>query len=514
MPFRLEAFSTLGSGAALSERLLDTLVAQHEQVTVPFLSTLWTYYRNPIEPGAVAGRRARLGQERGLPARLSGSGGALAGRPGGVHDPSLDDRSASRREIVIENDIAWRVQTMVDFMFGRAITILSTASSPALRREIERALDAVWEASGGIGLLQDMGLLGHVYGHVDLAVRRVGEEGADASLHPAARAARIELIEPTRGIPMLSPGDYRELDAYIIRYRREGHGVESGANAGFVARLLARQDQRGAGPATRRSVVTVTEVLSGSRRQVYEDDGGRAGPRLVLDEPNDVSPGRVPVVHVQNISQPFAYGGIGEVEPLIPLQDELNTRLCDRASRVTMQSFRMFLAKGIDGFDTVPVGPGQVWSTDNMDARVEAFGGDAHALGEDEHIEQVREGLDKSSGVPPLASGVVRAKIGNLSSENALRITLMGLLSKTARKRVTYGRGIAGACRLVLAALHDAGVLETDPADRGVRIEWPDPLPREEKDVLAGAKAKLELGVPAERVLSELGYAPTDPGIV
>jgi hypothetical protein len=219
-------------------------------------------------------------------------------------------------------------------------------------------------------------------------------------------------------------------------------------------------------------------------------------------------------VHIQNISQPFAYSGLSEVEPLIPLQDELNTRLSDRASRVTMQSFKMYLAKGIDGFDRVPVGPGQVWSTDNIEAKIESFGGNADAPGELEHIEQVREGMDKASGVPPLASGVVRAKIGNLTSENALRVTLMGLLSKTSRKRVTYGRGIAEVCRLVLTGLDEAGILKTDPADRGVRIEWPDPLPRDEQEVLAAAKAKVELGVPRERVLSELGYSPSDPGIV
>ncbi|MBC7773545.1 MAG: phage portal protein [Pyrinomonadaceae bacterium] len=222
----------------------------------------------------------------------------------------------------------------------------------------------------------------------------------------------------------------------------------------------------------------------------------------------------MPVIHIQNVSQPFAYPGISEVEPLIPLQDELNTRLCDRASRVTMQSFKMFLAKGIDGFDKSPVGPGQVWATDNIEAKVESFGGDAGAPGEDEHIEQIREALDKASGVPPLASGVVRAKIGNLTSENALRVTLMGLLSKTARKRVSYGRGLAEVSRLVLTALNEAGILRTSPSDRGVRVEWPDPLPRDEKDLLTAAKAKIELGIPRERVLSELGYSPNDPGIV
>jgi hypothetical protein len=240
-------------------------------------------------------------------------------------------------------------------------------------------------------------------------------------------------------------------------------------------------------------------------------------PRLLEDEPNLVSPGEVPVVHIQNISQPLSYSGLSEVEPLIPLQDELNTRLSDRASRVTMQSFKMFLAKGIEGFDRLPVGPGQVFTTENMDATVASFGGDSGsggAGGESEHIEQIREAMDKASAVPPLASGVVRAKIGNLSSENALRVTLMGLLSKTARKRVTYGRGISEVCRLVLTALDEAGILRTAPEDRVVRVEWPDPLPRDEHEALSAAKLKVELGVARERVLSELGYAPGEPGEV
>jgi hypothetical protein len=174
----------------------------------------------------------------------------------------------------------------------------------------------------------------------------------------------------------------------------------------------------------------------------------------------------------------------------------------------------MYLAKGLDGLGRMTVGPGQVWCTDNPTASIEAFGGDGTSPSEEAHIQEIREALDKASGVPPLASGVVRAKIGNLTSENALRVTLMGLLSKTARKRVTYGRGLAEACRLVLLALHRANILTTDPADRSVRIEWPDPLPRDERDTLDAALKKVELGVPRERVLSELGYAPTDPGIV
>jgi hypothetical protein len=114
--------------------------------------------------------------------------------------------------------------------------------------------------------------------------------------------------------------------------------------------------------------------------------------------------------------------------------------------------------------------------------------------------------MDKASAVPPVAGGVVQAKVGNLSSENALRITLLGLMSKTNRKRITYGRGIVEASKLVLEALDRAGILHTTPADRDLRLDWIDPIPRDEQLALLAAQKKIDLGVPRDRVLSELGY--------
>ena len=68
-------------------------------------------------------------------------------------------------------------------------------------------------------------------------------------------------------------------------------------------------------------------------------------------------------------------------------------------------------------------------------------------------------------------------------------------------------------CRLVLQALDHLGVLHTTPADRGVQLTWPDPLPEDLRELLAAAEAKVRLGVSKDRILAELGYAPTDPGI-
>ncbi len=519
MPDRLEGIQDVG----LDEALLRLVIDEHRRGALPRLDRLWTYFRDPGEPVGVSGgvacagtARWRTGQAQGLPERFAPRPDALGGE--------------QTSEVVIENDIAWRVQTMVDFMFGKPVQILSTASDPGVRRAVEIVLDAVWEASGGIGLLQDIALLGHVYGYVDLVVRideqSLIERGSVvAALESGGRdmlagLVRVEPVEPRRGIPVLNQDDYRRLDAFVIHFDRALNEVQEKAAPGGsrAAWLFGRRNGRGAetggtpvssergGKITRR-MESVTEVLGRGVRVVYHGDA------LVRRESSVLLPGVVPVVHIQNLSQPFRYEGLSEVEPLIGLQDELNTRLSDRASRVTMSSFKMYLAKRLDGFDGAPVGPGRVWVTDDPDASIEAFGGDTSSPSEREHIEQIREAMDKISGVPPLAGGVVRAKIGNLSSANALRITLMSLLAKTARKRVTYGAGIERVCRMVLTALDAAGVLRTHPADRGVRLVWPDPQPVDPKDAVVTAKQKVELGVDEGRVLAELGYGPTDAGV-
>lgn len=482
----------------IDQTLVAELTERHRSERLPQLQKLWAYFRNAPEPAVAAGplgpataeRRTRLAQERGLPARLTGAA-----------DPRIDDRQRTRREVVIENDIAWRVQAMVDFMFGKPLRIVSTAGDAPTRRKVEALLDAAWEASGGIALLQDMALLGHVYGYVDLLVRldepalqlagRIAQGDADENdLIEIAHHVRIELIEPTRGIPIPSGEDYRRLAGYVVCVERPAAG-----------------GRRRFGRSARPSSTEITEIFTPGRRRLLRD-----GRQIDAEEPTLLG-GELPIVHVQNLSQPFRYEGIGEVEPLIPLQDELNTRLSDRASRVTMQTFKMFLARGIDGFEQIAVGPGQIWSTDNPDASIETFGGDADSPSETAHIGEIREALDKISGVPPVASGVVRAKIGNLSSANALRVTLMGLISRTARKRVTYGRGIEQVCALILNAVDAAGVLRLDAADRGTRLAWPDPLPSDLRDEVAAARAKAELGVPTEQVLADLGYGPTDAGV-
>ncbi len=272
----------------------------------------------------------------------------------------------------------------------------------------------------------------------------------------------------------------------------------------FLSRVRHRVLHGGA--VSHRGVVERTQVWTADHFTRYRSQAGAFGTQRVVEESSANRLGRIPVVHIQNLPQPFFYEGLSEVEPLIPLQDELNTRLSDRANRVTFQSFKMYLGKGIEQFTERPVGPGQMWSTDNTEASIEEFGGDAHNPSEEAHIHEIRDALDKTSGVPPVAAGMIRDKVGNLTSENALRIVMMGLLAKTEKKRVTYGAGLERLCELILHAADVYGILPNKPEERLVRLDWPNPLPDSESERLRNAQHKLDLGVPRERVLAELGY--------
>ncbi len=480
-------------------------IGAHARRLKPRYEKLWAYYRNPIElvraSGAavgVCGGRGwyRSAQEVGLPPRIVGNG-----QHGEEH---------GRREVVIENDIGWRIGAMVDFMFGSPIRIESLAESEGKRREIEEALERVWEGSGGIAMLQDLATLGHVFGHVDLLVR-VDERGLVGSrAWDVDRWVSIEPIDARRGVAVVSAHDYRELDLYALHV---GRGVGDGDGPAREASRLGWLDRL---RSERRREEEASVDGGGSVSEVFTRDGWlRVVDGEVVEEGAwSLLAGVLPVVHVQNMSQPLEYEGIGEVEALVGLQDELNTRLSDRASRVTMQSFKMYLAKGIDGFRGSSVGPGMVWSTDNPDASISSFGGDASSPSEESHIAEIREAMDKISGVPPVAGGVVRAKLGNLSSANALRITLMSLIAKTQRKRVGYGRGIERASGLVLEYLNAAGVLRTDVRERGVRVVWGALPVVDDESLVAAGRAKVELGVDAGRVIDELGLGDRDQGVI
>ncbi|MBC8105755.1 MAG: phage portal protein, partial [Anaerolineae bacterium] len=456
----------------LAQRMLD-----HD---APRLRRRWNYYRNLLTPvvarsdEAGSDRPYRQAQEWGLPARITG---VMAGESASFA-PLMD--GVSRKEVVVENDIGWRIETLVDYLFGRPVTINSAAPDAKRREVIGKLLRAIFARHGGIVFLQQIALMGAVYGFVDVLVkfdapavkeisseslidlstdsaglserahpsspdasvtpdaepapraddsRKTNDEDAqDACLARLARCIRFEIVDPARALPLLDPNDYRNIQAYAQVYPiarpPNARSTASTAKKNWIEKLFPRFVTSALAMSATDSI-DVVELITATRWQRYEDEV------LVAEGNNSLA--ELPLVHIQNAAVPFEYVGSSDVESLIPLQDELNTRLSDRAHRITMQSFKMYLGKGIDNFGDLPVAPGRMWMTDNDNAQVIEFGGDASSPSEDSHIREIREAMDKTSSVTPIAAGAIKGRIGRLTSAAALRVTLLALLAKTDR---------------------------------------------------------------------------------
>ena len=85
-------------------------------------------------------------QEYGLPSRITG---LVHSTDAGVFG-SQAVKDVQRKEVVIENDIAWRINAAVDFLFGKPISFVSRASESRKRAEIESILKALFSANGAI----------------------------------------------------------------------------------------------------------------------------------------------------------------------------------------------------------------------------------------------------------------------------------------------------------------------------------------------------------------------------
>ena len=134
-------FSKFGD-EGLQESFVEWLVDEQWVGITSHFGRLWEYYQNQMyEHGAAFGTDCKVnessrnyiqGQELGLPARISGvlhsgGGGLFGGRA---------VRDIGRKEVVIENDISWRINAMVDFLFGKGVDFVSKAPQADYVRHI------------------------------------------------------------------------------------------------------------------------------------------------------------------------------------------------------------------------------------------------------------------------------------------------------------------------------------------------------------------------------------------
>ena len=153
MGFDLDIFND----EQLEADYIEWLVDERSIEIAAHFSKLWEYYTNRMAEASgadacdrkinEAGRCYLQAQEYGLPARITG---LVHSANAGVFGARAV-KDVQRKEVVIENDIAWRINAAVDFLFGKPISFVSKSPDSQKRAEIEAILKAVFEANGALG---------------------------------------------------------------------------------------------------------------------------------------------------------------------------------------------------------------------------------------------------------------------------------------------------------------------------------------------------------------------------
>src|SRR5689334_16343718 len=142
MGYQVERLKTV-SGIGVDEQELRRGIARLLGTDGARFARLWAYYRNPMRICGTRGsasngdRPYRQGQEWGMPMRITGRRSACDIAGGDAAD------EVARKEVVVENDIGWRIDTMVDYLFGKPLVIRSAAPDAKRREVIDQLVRAI-----------------------------------------------------------------------------------------------------------------------------------------------------------------------------------------------------------------------------------------------------------------------------------------------------------------------------------------------------------------------------------
>ena len=411
-----------------------------------------------------------------------------------VHGPRLNRYSACwawylghhwsyRREQGEQNITMNYVRTMSDyitnFCFSKGVQWKVPAQNGAI---IPKLLHKVWEQDNSKhNILWEMGQLAGVTG--DCFVKVAFEEPfVDPIGIMNEGRIRIIPLNPAHCFPEYHPHDRDRLLGFKLKYRCWGTSPEG-----------------------TRQVYTFTEISTDESIEQYIND------ELVDQYPNPI--GRVPIVHIPNMTISSSPWGQSDIWDIIPLNRELNEKMTEVSDIINYHAAPVTIITGAKA-SQLERGPKKVWAGLPKEAQVfnlEASGNMAGAL---EYITFLKRAMHEITGVPETALGQFQP-VSNTSGV-ALTIQYQPLMNRYNLKKTHFTKGLEKVNELVIrtAAIFQPellvydpsqsenpepdNLLQLDPADPLIyktQIHWPEPLPVDVLIKLNEVQAKMAMGL-------------------
>jgi hypothetical protein len=379
------------------------------------------------------------------------------------------------------------VRTMSDyitnFCFGKGVQFKTSEANAAI---IPYLLQKVWEVDNHKEkVLWEMGQLAGITG--DCFVKVAYEAPYEDALGIVQEGkTRLIPLNPAYCFPEYHPHDRDRILRFKLKYRFWGTSPEG-----------------------TRQVYTFTEILTDETIEQYVND------ELIDQYDNPI--GKVPVVHIPNVSISSSPWGQSDIWDIIPLNRELNEKVTEISDIINYHSAPVTIITGAKA-SQLERGAKKVWAGLPKDARVYNLESKGEMAGAMEYMALIKQAMHEITGVPETALGKTQP-ISNTSGV-ALAIQYQPMMNRYYMKRTHFTKGLIQLNELIIRtqAVHEPETLQwnpaeatypepdqlqildpRDPATYRTAIHWPDPLPVDQLIKLNELQAKMAMGLESKR---------------
>lgn len=216
--------------------------------------------------------------------------------------------------------------------------------------------------------------------------------------------------------------------------------------------------------------------------------------------------GRVPIIHFATNAPVGGYGK-SELADVVPLQDALNKAVTDMLVAMEYVALPQRYATGLEvefdpetGKPKEPFRPGveRLWTSPAEGTRFGEF--PAADLGQFTSVQDsFRAEVARVSGTP---FHYLMLDRGGWPSGEAMKTAEARFLSRVNDRHLSFGASWSDVLRLALAI--EGSIISDDVT---IEPDWRDPAPRSEKEHVETLLGKVDLGLPKQQALIELGYS-------
>ena len=193
--------------------------------------------------------------------------------------------------------------------------------------------------------------------------------------------------------------------------------------------------------------------------------------------------GFIPFVQIKNFPVAGRTRGVGDIDDIIPLNVELNTKKSDVSEVIDYHSAPITLVYGAK-IGNLEKGANKVWGGLPKDSKVENLGLSGDLIASQNYIKETKTAMCEIAGIPETVLGGASA-ISNTSGV-ALQYMNLPLIERTNIKRAATAEGLQRVNKMIIYISYIEGLINK-PDEMSIKdfisneVEMPDTLP---KDVL------------------------------